>query len=45
MGRGVGGGRGEVAGKLRNSKVKLMWVVVGGWYERIAVTGRLHRLF
>ena len=36
-------GRGEGAGKLRNSEVKLIWLVGGGWYESIAVTGRLHR--
>ena len=43
-------GRGEGAGKLRNSEVKLRWVVVvvggsggGGWYERIFVTDRLRR--
>ena len=36
------GGRREGAGKVRNSKVKLMWWWVGcGWYERIAVTVRL----
>ena len=37
------------AGRVRNSKVEIMWVVVGGWwvvlgggwYERIAVTVRL----
>ena len=28
--RGVGRGRGEGAGKLRNSEVKLRWWVVGG---------------
>ena len=28
------------AGRVRNSKVELMWVL-GGWYERIAVTVRL----
>ena len=34
------GGIGEGEAKLRNFKVKLMWVVGGGggWYERIVVT-------
>ena len=30
VGRGVGGGRGEGARKLRKSEIKLMWLVVGG---------------
>ena len=37
-------GRGEGAGKLRNSKVKLSWWWVGGWWlyeKRVAVTVRL----
>ena len=54
-GRGELGGKGVVGrrrrrrrglegvGKPRNSKVKLMWWWVGGWYERIFETGRLRR--
>ena len=39
-GEGSWGESKKGAGRVRNSKVELMWVV-GGWYERMAVTVRL----